>query len=76
MDIIFFVRALAATFAVLSGLLIVLRLGGWYWYNYTGDGSVDRARDIIMRGGAATFPVWYPSMVFIVCIIAIFSMNG
>lgn len=76
MDFIFFVHALAVTFAVLSGLLVVLRLGGWYLYNHTVDGSVDKARDIIMHGGTATFPIWYPSMVFIVCIIAIFSMNG
>lgn len=76
MDMVFFVKALAWLFAVLSGLVVAGRLVMWHWYNNTEAGQLDKARDAIMCGGTATFPIVTPGIVFIVCVVAILSTRA
>lgn len=76
MDMVFFVKALAWLFAVLSGLVVAGRLGMWHWYNNTTAGQLDRALDAIRHGGTATFPIMLPGIVFLVCVVALLSMRA
>lgn len=72
MDIWFFVHTLAWIAAVVCGPLVALRLVYWWWYTYTAAGEVERHMDVL-RGQRAVFPVKWPSIIFIVAVVALFS---
>jgi hypothetical protein len=74
MELTLFIQIVSWVFGVASGLLTALRIGMWIWYNHTEAGNHEMARDMVWRGGTATFPIIWSGSVFIICVAALLAV--
>jgi hypothetical protein len=74
MDLSVFIQIIGWALGVPSGFITVLRIVYWVWYNFTQAGQHERARDIVLVGGAATFPIMWSGSLFIICVAALLAV--
>lgn len=67
-----FIHIIAWSFAILSGLLVILRIISWWSYNMGKHADLKQMLDK-MEGKRAIFPITIPGSISIICVAAIIA---